>query len=321
MSSKYNPKTIVDLMKHLRENRGIEISDTQTRQMMNYGYYHAYKGYRFFKKSGNLIPYTAFEEIIAVIDYDNGLKAAFYPELMFLETAFKNIVVAHVVEGVEDAGFVEIHAKKMNDCSDDEVLQKQRKHLANKIVSTVAQRNTQNNQIVSHFCERGDIVPIWAIFEVISLGDFAMFSYCLNKYVRVGLLRQFKFSIDEDTDNQLLAHILYTLKDLRNALAHNNVIFDTRFKEREISDIVPIWLNKEMRLDCIDFTSIVDYYMLLAVLLKKIEYEDCKLNAFVSEVENVINSLHNATPLNIYTKLTTTKLVTKLSALKEYLAK
>lgn len=319
MDYKYNPKTIVDLMKHLRENRGIEISDTQTRQMMNYGYYHAYKGYRFFKKSGNLIPYTTFEQLIAVIDYDNGLKAAFYPELMFLETAFKNIVVAHIVEDVEDAGFAEIRAKKMNDFSDDEVLRKQRKHLADKITSTVAQRNTQNNQIVAHFCERGDVVPIWAIFEVISLGDFAMFTYCLNKYVRVSLLRQFKFNIDQDIDNQLLAHILYTLKDLRNALAHNNVIFDTRFKEREISDIVAIWLNKEMRLDSVDFTSIVDYYLLLTVLLKKIEYENSKLNAFVSEVENVINALYKGTPANIYTKLTTTKLVTKLTALAEYL--
>ena len=49
-------------------------------------------GHRFFSKSSNPIPYSNFSEVVAVIEYDNNLKAALYPGLMFIETAIKNIV-------------------------------------------------------------------------------------------------------------------------------------------------------------------------------------------------------------------------------------
>ena len=46
-------KSIDGLMRHLR-NSGIAIEgSTQKRQLMNTGYFHGYKGYRFFKHSGN----------------------------------------------------------------------------------------------------------------------------------------------------------------------------------------------------------------------------------------------------------------------------
>ncbi len=42
-------KTIDGLMRHLRDN-GIDINGSkQKRQLINTGYYHGYKGYRFFK--------------------------------------------------------------------------------------------------------------------------------------------------------------------------------------------------------------------------------------------------------------------------------
>ena len=32
-----------------------------------------------------------------------------------------------------------------------------------------------------------------------------------------------------DADGKITEYIIYALKDLRNAVAHNNIIFDTRF--------------------------------------------------------------------------------------------
>ncbi len=319
MSSDFGPKTIKDLMQHLRQNKGIEVKDEHTRQLINYGYYHAYKGYRFFKKPESLIPYTTFEQIIAVIDYDNGLKASFYPEIMFLETALKNIVVENVIEGLSNAGVEEVFKQKMSDDKDNEVLSRQRAHLKEKIHSSIAKRNSQKNSIISHFCERGDCVPMWAVFEVLSLSDFATFTYCLNEYTRVGLLRMLKMQLNEDDEKQLLASVLYTIKDLRNAIAHNNVIFDTRFKDKEINPIVCTWLEQQTRIEGIDFNSIIDYFILVCVLLQKIEYNDEKIKSFMDEVEGCINKLYKDTPSNIYIKLTTTKLMTKLNGLKEYI--
>ena len=53
-------KTTDGLMRHLRNN-GIAISgSTQKRQLMNTGYFHGYKGYRFFKNAHNSLPFVSW---------------------------------------------------------------------------------------------------------------------------------------------------------------------------------------------------------------------------------------------------------------------
>jgi len=321
LSYDYSPKPINELMKHLQKTHGISTSNEHTRQMVNYGYYHAYKGYRFFKKPQSFIPYTKFEELIAVIDYDNGLKSAFYREIMFLETALKNIVCTIVIDGLNSADFRDVFKERMNDDPSNDILQRQRVHLKDKIKSTVTKRYNQNNAIVSHFYERGDQMPLWAIFETISLGDFAAFCSCLNKHTRVSILRDLHIYTGVDPENQLLTHILYAMKDLRNSIAHNNVIFDTRFKEKEVHPNLGAWISNEVKVADVDFSSIIDYYLLVCVLLEKIEYEDEKLHHFVFGVRGLVDALYNDTSQNIYTKLTTTRYITKINAITEYLEK
>lgn len=82
-------KTIEDLMQHLRDS-GIAISgDVEKRQLINTGYYHGYKGYRFFKNLQNRIPFTSYKEINATIEFDSKLKSLFYDKIMYIETAVK----------------------------------------------------------------------------------------------------------------------------------------------------------------------------------------------------------------------------------------
>ena len=71
------PKSINGLMRHLRDN-GVAISGSRhKRQLLNTGYFHGYKGYRFFKDSGNKIPYTSYDEVYATMEYDSKLKWLF----------------------------------------------------------------------------------------------------------------------------------------------------------------------------------------------------------------------------------------------------
>lgn len=78
-------------MRHLRLN-GIRISgSSQKRQLRNTGYYHGYKGYRFFGTSANRLPFTSFEEIHATIQYDSKLKNLFYGKMMFICSSLKQL--------------------------------------------------------------------------------------------------------------------------------------------------------------------------------------------------------------------------------------
>lgn len=103
MSSTEKAKMIDGLMCHLRDDCGIVISGNEKRQQLTqYGYYHGYKGYRFYDHVNNKIPYTNFDEIISVIEYDSELKRIVYPALMFVEMAVKNITLSVIVPEMKD---------------------------------------------------------------------------------------------------------------------------------------------------------------------------------------------------------------------------
>ena len=71
-------KSIDGLMRHLRNN-GIQIKGSkQKRQLRNVGYFHGYKGYRFFGIASKRLPFKSFDEVVATIEYDTKLKTLLY---------------------------------------------------------------------------------------------------------------------------------------------------------------------------------------------------------------------------------------------------
>lgn len=110
-------KSIDGLMRHLR-NQGISIrGSTQKRQLMNTGYFHGYKGYRFFKTSSNRLPFTSYEEVYATVQYDTRLKALFYDKIMFIETAVKNISLDCILSKANSECIQDILDKVVNSFS------------------------------------------------------------------------------------------------------------------------------------------------------------------------------------------------------------
>ena len=85
------------LMRHLRDS-GISIQgQKQKRQLINTGYFHGYKGYRFFGNAQRRLPFTSYDEVYATIQYDSDLKALLYGKMMFIETAVKNIALESIL--------------------------------------------------------------------------------------------------------------------------------------------------------------------------------------------------------------------------------
>ena len=64
---------------------------------MNTGYFHGYKGYRFFKNAHHSLPFVSYDEVYATIQYDSALKALFYGKMMYIETAVKNIALESIM--------------------------------------------------------------------------------------------------------------------------------------------------------------------------------------------------------------------------------
>lgn len=76
---------------------------------MNIGYYHGYKGYRYINTPSNKVPYTKFEELVSIYDFDTQLKSLFYPYVMLIETALKNYVLDILVTTTNSESFSVIY--------------------------------------------------------------------------------------------------------------------------------------------------------------------------------------------------------------------
>lgn len=103
------PKTTDGLMRHLR-SKGIQIGGSiQKRKLMNMGYYHGYKGCRYIKTASNRIPFSSFDEVIAIYEFDSQLKSLFYPYIMQIETILKNYELETVVNSAKSDDFYNIY--------------------------------------------------------------------------------------------------------------------------------------------------------------------------------------------------------------------
>ena len=125
-------------------------------------------------------------------------------------------------------------------------------------------------QINTHFYNNVGYsgVPIWSLFEIMTLGDFGFLLSCLTIDVRNDISQRLGINVSADTDRQLVYKYIYTLKDLRNAIAHNSVVFDTRFRNIDPNRAMRRCLEQEIGLSYVNFKSIGDYVILMCYYLK-----------------------------------------------------
>lgn len=104
-----------------------------------------------------------------------------------------------------------------------------------------------------------------------------------------------------DRDGVLLEKHIFIFKELRNAVAHNSVIFDTRFRTISVSGVIKNQLSQEFSISNIDFTTILDYVILLLHYLKPLGFSKTELKRLVRDIERSIKdfetSLNNNTIL------------------------
>lgn len=320
MNSIEKARTIDGLMRHLRDDCGITISGSKRKQQLTqYGYYHGYKGYRFFNHASNKIPYTNFDELIAVVEYDSELKKIVYPALMFIEMAVKNIALSVIVPGMKDTSIHCIFQEKMNDEPGNRDLKVKRLKIRDRIQRTLSDSYTHQNAMVSHFYNNGTEVPLWGIFEIIMLGDFADLLQCLNKDVREKVAGSLGMNLRYDTNSQLVANSLFTIKSLRNATAHNNIVFDARFKDRGANKNLIYWVETTTGITGIKFDTLSDYMALIFVMLKHVGYPKTKSIRLLDEYREALNSLYKSVPLPIYSKIVHTGIQGKLLKLENFI--
>lgn len=314
------------LLAHLRNAHEISIDQNQTGILRNLGYYHGYKGFRFVRKPSNRIPFTDVNQIDALNKFDLDLKSLFYPKLMFIENALKSFLIESFVNDCNSGDLNVIYKncltnyKQFKTGSDNYKKEfNKRMALQMNVNKALIRDYTAGREIERHFFENDRQIPVWAVFESLSMGEFANFYSCANKNVKLYVSKIVGLPTNLDSDGELISKITYCLKDLRNAVAHNNTIFDTRFAISKISRRIPELLEKETGIKNVNFEYISAYILLITYLLWKIKKSQKECKSFINEYKTLYIEMRKKFRQNICFGIFGSANALILSGLEKYL--
>lgn len=319
--------TINQLMKYLRTKHSITIKSSQSQSLRNMGYYHGYKGYRFIRTPGERIPFSSFDEIIALNQFDMQLKALFYPKVMFIENALKSYVIESILQDSHSENLEVIFARSVSNYRSftpgSDMYHKEytkRMTLKGKINSALLRDYANKKQTVNHFFDTDRSVPIWAIFESLTLGEFGTFFSCSNSNVKLRTSGILHLPTHLDSDGKITEYIIYSLKDLRNAVAHNNTIFDTRFRTGKINRRLVELLESEIDIVNLDFKYICAYVILLTYTLRKMGESKTSCRQFLNSFIALTDKLRTQLPSDICNKILGTQQRSHLRQLQNFIS-
>lgn len=290
-----------DLADHLKTKHNLPVDPNQIQDLRNIGYYHGFKGYRFVREADKPIKFTAFSQIVSLNNFDMQLKGIFYPSLMFIENALKSYVLEATLAECQTPSLSEVYKKGLTNYKESFTYGsnnykkefKRRMDLEMKINSALIRDYMQEKDFINHFYNQDKEIPVWAAFESLTLGEFGNFFSCANKNIRTAVSSQLSLPTNLDNDGFLLADIIFALKDLRNAIAHNGIIFDTRFATAKVPERIKKLLEQELSIKTLDFNYIVSYLALIVYLLKNMkETKRCKslIQEFI-KLHEILNKL------------------------------
>lgn len=324
--------TINSLMKHLRAN-GIHISgSTQKRKLRKIGYYHGYKGYRFAKNSSNRLPLSDFNQIVALHDFDMRVKALLYERIMTVETALKNRVLEAVLDHSGSEHFDVIYKKSLTayrctgkhhkNAKDAKTAYKNEwsKRLSLRtVIDRLIASNHETRAVVRHFRDKDEDIPIWALFEIMTLGNFGVFYSCLHDDVKSTICDDLHMPRGNFDPPLTLQRMIFAFKDLRNAVTHNSIILDVRFKTGRISKSVGELLKFEMGTIDVDFDEITDYVLLITYLMARLQFTKTECRQLIQGYREIVERYRGLLPYSIYSQFIGTQTRSKLNAAEAFI--
>lgn len=217
---------------------------------------------------------------------------------MFIETALKNIALNTIMAETGSSSVYDMYDRAVSSyknaptgTSEDikKKYQNNKLNLQGSIQNAISAAYRKGNSKITHFYNHINYneVPLWAIFEILTMGDFGHLLSCMTIDMREKISRAIGLNLSCDTYRELLYKYVYTLKDLRNAIAHNDVVYDTRFRKFDPSRSMKQCLISEMKLPYINFKTIGDYMILICYYLKLLKVSRTEIRALIREFEKI----------------------------------
>lgn len=177
------------------------------------------------------------------------------------------------------------------------------------------QSQGEKNKMITHYQNKGKQIPLWAILEILTLGQFGILVQTMNDKTSIKLADNLNvFYSNTDENGRLVETLVFFFRDLRNAVAHNSIIFDCRFMESNPPKKIKRFVMEETGIQA-NFKHFDDFIVLLVVFLLKLEYTQKEMKHMISGYVNNTERLRKKVPIEIYNKILGTQTNKKMSIL------
>lgn len=250
--------------------------------------------------------------------------------MMFIETSIKRIALESILVNANSESIQDMYDKVVSGYNNALIsatteqkrkMQQNKLNLQNSIQSSLAYAYKKNNPKITHFYNNigySDI-PLWALFEIMTMGDLGFLLSCLTYDVRDDISKRLSLNVSCDTGRQLIYKYIYTLKDLRNAIAHNAVVFDTRFRNIDPTSAMKQCLIIEVGVPYVNFKTIGDYIILMCYYMKLLKVSKIEIKAFIREFEKITDNYKQVVSPNIAALVIHPDLGSRMNVLKNFL--
>lgn len=124
----------------------------------------------------------------------------------------------------------------------------------------------------------------------------------------------------DDRNAMMPQRLIYATKDLRNAIAHNDVVFDTRFKTGMIDKQVSNVISNVTGVKNLAFNTVTDYVALIVYQLKLFHTSKTEVRKMIEKFVDVCEDLRRSIPINIYNQIIHTDNNRKIQQLKKFVS-
>ncbi len=286
-------KTYDEQITKLQEKGLNIISKEYSKKLLEkYSYFALISGYKKPFKDESTRNYkkkASIKDIYTLYTLDNALRALFLKNILIVESHIKSLISYSFCEkyGNNQESYLDRNSYTYIDGQNN-------KHNANidtliSKLKSILSNNTQYSYL-KHQKENYDNIPLWALMKAATLGLVASMYALLPQTLQINVSRPFSH-----IDEKMLVSMLDMLARVRNVCAHNERLYDYRYKKGSISNTI---LHKKLSISSKNglYTKGKKDLFAIVIILKYL-LSDVEFKTFYIELSSILENFYKETSL------------------------
>lgn len=211
----------------LKNEKGLVISDAQYAEDMlkQNSYFALITGYKYLfknKTTGKYKDGTKFEDIVALYQFDEGLRQLFLKYLCQIERHIRSLTSYYFSEkfGESQDEYLDVTHYRYNGQYVPKIIK-----LVTKLNDIIHNQDSQY-EYIRHYVKNNHNVPLWVLLNTVTFGTLSKFYMFLQQDIQAKVSENFLGVNESQMEN-----MLSILSKYRNVCAHNERLFSHHVRE------------------------------------------------------------------------------------------